>query len=87
VLGYGGMQPLLEYLPNERLTATSGQLPGSFLATHVEPCSPQSSGGQCCGLRTGAASTSLMIIEGIQQRLIIWMGRDYTKRPGDCQAK
>jgi hypothetical protein len=81
------MQPLLEYLPNERLTAGSRQLPGSFLATHVEPCSPQSFGGQCCGLRTGAAGTSLMIIEGIQEPLIIWMGRHYPERPGDRQAK
>ena len=28
-----------------------------------------------------------MIIERIQQRLIIWMGRDYPERPGDCQAE
>ena len=81
------MQPLLEYLPNERLTAGSGQLPWSFLATHVEPSSPQRFGDEGCGLRTGAAGTPLMIIERIQQRLIIWMGRHYPERPGDCQAE
>ena len=81
------MQPLLEYPPDERLTASSGQLPWSFLATHVEPSSPQRFGDPVCGLRPGTAGTSLMIIERIEQRLIIWMGRQYSERPGDCQAK
>jgi len=86
-LGNGRGQPLLKHLINKRVAALGGQPPRSFLSCYGELRSAQQVDGQRCGLRSGPAGPTLMIIEGCQQELIMRIGRGESQSSGDGEAE